>query len=131
MSRELDARPKWGIVGLLGAIAFFVGMVVAVICGAIPGTRDSGTVVLILIILGIIVGLFNITSKEIIPFLVAAIALVVVGSVGGFGPLDKLIKGLGDALDSMVSFIAVFMTPAVVVNAVRVVWELARPGEAG
>ncbi len=131
MSKEPDAKPRWSLVGLLGAVAFFAGMVVAIICGAIPDTRDSGTVVLVLIILGIVVGLFNITSKEIIPFLVAAIALVVVGSVGGFGPLDKLIKGLGAALDSMVAFIAVFMIPAAVINAVRVVWELARPGEAG
>ena len=120
---------------VLGALAFFVGMFIAVICGAVPDWRDSGVVVLILVILGIIVGVFNITGKEIIPFLIAAIALVVVGGISGgsFAALDHIeaIDGLGRALDSIVSLVAVFMVPAAVINAVRVVVELARPGEAG
>jgi len=120
---------------VLGALAFFVGMFIAVICGAVPDWRDSGVVVLILVILGIIVGVFNITGKEIIPFLIAAIALVVVGGISGgsFAALDHIeaIDGLGRALDAIVGLIAVFMVPAAVINAVRVVVELARPGEAG
>ena len=120
---------------VVGAIAFFVGMIIAVICGAVPDWRDSGVVVLILVILGIVVGVFNITGKEIIPFLIAAIALVVVGGMpgGSFSALDHIeaIDGLGRALDSIVSLVAVFMVPAAVINAVRVVVELARPGEAG
>lgn len=129
MSEIPEAKPQRNIVALLGAVAFFVGMVIAVICGAVPATREEGSVVLLLVILGIIVGLFNITGKEIIPFLVAAIALVVVGlGVNAFGPLDKIIDGLGGALDAIVRLIAVFMVPAAVINAVRVVWQLARPG---
>ena len=120
---------------VLGALAFFAGMLIAVICGAVPGWRDSGAVVLTLVILGIVVGVFNITGKEIIPFLIAAIALVVVGGISGgsFSALDhiKAIDGLGRALDQIVEFIAVFMVPAAVINAVRVVVELARPGEPG
>lgn len=132
MSIDPEAKPRWRTSAVLGAIAFFVGMITAIICGAVPDWRDSGVVVLILVILGIVVGVFNITSREIIPFLIAAIALVVVGSVGGtFEPLDKIIDGLGKALDAIIGFIAVFMVPAAVINAVRVVWELARPGEAG
>ena len=134
MSRDPEARPKRRMGAVLGALAFFVGMFIAVICGAVPDWRDSGIVVLILVILGIVVGVFNITGKEIIPFLIAAIALVVVGIAGGsFSALDDIdaIDGLGRALDQIVKFIAVFMVPAAVINAVRVVVELARPGEAG
>ena len=134
MSRDPEARPKWRMGAVVGAIAFFVGMIIAVICGAVPDWRDSGVAVLILVILGIVVGVFNITGKEIIPFLIAAIALVVVGIAGEpFSALDevKFLKGLGEALDSIVSLVAVFMVPAAVINAVRVVVELARPGEAG
>jgi len=117
---------------VLGAIAFFVGMIMAIICGAVPDWRDSGVVVLILVILGIVVGVLNITGKEIIPFLIAAIALVVVGIAGEpFSALDDIIDGLGRALDAIVNLIAVFMVPAAVINAVRVVVELARPGEGG
>lgn len=111
----------------LGAIAFLAGMLLAIIGGGV--SRDNGTIVLILVILGIIVGLFNITSREMIPFLVAAIALVVVGTVGAFSSLDDIIDGLGRVLNGMVVYIAVFMTPAAIITAIRVVWSLARPGE--
>ena len=52
---------------------------------------------------------------------------------GSFSALDNIeaIDGLGRALDGIVNLIAVFMVPAAVINAVRVVVELARPGEAG
>jgi hypothetical protein len=132
VARDPEASPKWRMGAVLGAIAFFVGIGIAIICGAVPDWRDSGVVVLILVILGIVVGLFNITGREIIPFLIAAIALVVVGLAGGsFSALDDIIDGLGRALDAIVNLIAVFMVPAAVINAVRVVIELARPGEAG
>jgi uncharacterized membrane protein len=132
VSRDPEARPKWRMGAVLGALAFFAGMFIAVICGAVPDWRESGVVVLILVILGIVVGVFNITGKEIIPFLIAAIALVVVGMAGGsFSALDDIIDGLGRALDAIVNLVAVFMVPAAVINAVRVVVELARPGEPG
>ena len=134
MSTDPEARPRWPMSAVIGAAAFFVGMIIAVICGAVLDWRDNGVVVLILVILGVVVGALNITGKEIIPFLIAAIALVVVGIAGGsFTALDhiKAIDGLGRALDAIVNLIAVFMVPAAVINAVRVVIELARPGEAG
>jgi hypothetical protein len=65
-----------------------------------------------------------------IPFLVAAIALVVVGiGTQSFDPLNDVIDGLGRVLNGMVQFIAVLMVPAAVINAVRVVWSLAQPGD--
>jgi hypothetical protein len=131
VSRNPESRPKWRMSAVLGAMAFFAGMAIAIICGSVPDWRDSGVAVLILVILGIVVGLFNITGREIIPFLIAAIALVVVGLAGGsFSALDDIIDGLGRALDAIVGLIAIFMVPAAVINAVRVVVELARPGEA-
>jgi hypothetical protein len=127
MSRDSTSRTQGGLVVALGAIAFLAGMLMAIIAGGV--SRDNGTIVLVLVILGIIVGLFNITSREMIPFLVAAVALVVVGTVGAFSSLDDIIDGLGRVLNGMVDYIAVFMTPAAIITAVRVVWSLARPGE--
>jgi hypothetical protein len=130
VSRDRESNTGGNIAGLLGTVAFFVGMIMAVVCGAIPATRGEGWVALILVIMGIIVGLFNITSKEVIPVLIAAIALVVVGiGTAPFTRLDDVIDGLGRALNAIVALIAVFMVPAAVINAVRVVWKLARPGE--
>ncbi len=127
MSRDSTSRTQGGLVVALGAIAFLAGMLLAIIGGGV--SRDNGTIVLVLVILGIIVGLFNITSREMIPFLVAAVALVVVGTVGAFSALDDIIDGLGRVLNGMVQYIAVFMTPAAIITAIRVVWSLARPGD--
>jgi hypothetical protein len=134
MANQSASKPQRSITVVLGAIAFFVGMLLAIIAGGV--SRDNGTIVLILVILGIIVGLFNITSREMIPFLVAAIALVVVGTAvgsegnyGPFAPLNDVIDGLGRVLNGMVAYIAVFMTPAAIITAIRVVWSLAQPGD--
>jgi hypothetical protein len=127
MSRDSTSRTQGGLVVALGAIAFLAGMLLAIIAGGV--SRDNGTILLVLVILGIVVGLFNITSREMIPFLVAAVALVVVGNTGRFDPLDKVIDGMGEVLNGMVDYIAVFMTPAAIITAIRVVWSLARPGE--
>ena len=127
MNRESTSRTQGGLVVALGAIAFLAGMLLAIIGGGV--SRENGTIVLVLVILGIMVGLFNITSREMIPFLVAAVALVVVGTVGAFSSLDDVIDGLGRVLNGMVDYIAVFMTPAAIITAIRVVWSLARPGD--
>jgi len=123
-----SSKPQRSMIGIIGAIAFFAGMLLAIIGGGV--SRDNGTIVLILVIMGIIIGLFNITGREMIPFLVAAIALVVVGiAARPFAPLDDVIDGLGRVLNGMVAYIAVLMTPAAIINAVRVVWSLAQPGD--
>jgi len=128
MVNTSSSKPQRSMIGILGAIAFFAGMLLAIIGGGV--SRDNGTIVLILVIMGIIIGLFNITGREMIPFLVAAIALVIVGiAARPFAPLDDVIDGLGRVLNGMVAYIAVLMTPAAIINAVRVVWSLAQPGD--
>jgi hypothetical protein len=79
-------------------------------------------ITLILLILGIIVGLISsATSKEVTPFLVAAIALVVVGASTVWLPL--LYKSQLNLLyywaTQIVSYIAAFAAPAAVIIAVR------------
>lgn len=128
MVNTSSSKPQRSMIGIIGAIAFFAGMLLAIIGGGV--SRENGTIVLILVIMGIIIGLFNITGREMIPFLVAAIALVVVGiAVQPFSPLDDVIDGLGRVLNGMVAYVAVLMTPAAIINAVRVVWSLAQPGD--
>ncbi len=111
--------------GLVGAAAFLVGMILSIIGGI--WIRDSGTITLILVIGGILVGLLNITAKEVVPFLIATIALIVVGQTG-FVSLNDVAVGFGDGLNAIVGYIAAFMAPAAVINAMRAVWALARPG---
>jgi len=88
-------------------------MILAILAGVF--WKDIASISLILVILGIIVGVLNITDRDIMPFLIAAVALVVVGS-GSFTILNEI-----------VNYIARFMVPAAIISAVRSMWRLAQP----
>ena len=60
----------------LGHLAFIAGVIVAIIAGISTDILQKEVVTLVLVILGIIVGFMNITAKETIGFLIAAIALM-------------------------------------------------------
>jgi hypothetical protein len=114
------------IAGIVGGLAFLVCFILAIIGGIIA--RDSGGITLALIIVGLLVAVLNITGKEVMPVMVAAIALIVAGATNVFTPLNDLLKGLGDAFNGIVGYMAVFMVPVAIISAVRAVFALARPG---
>lgn len=59
-----------------GRIAFYIGLVVSVVAGWVQiGTNG----LIILAVLGLVVGLLNVTGKETGRFLVATLALVIAG----------------------------------------------------
>ncbi|MBM3156298.1 MAG: hypothetical protein FJ004_03320 [Chloroflexi bacterium] len=117
--------------GYIGLLAFLGGIILAIVGGAV--SADNGGIVLALVIMGILVGVLNVTAKEVLPLLIAAIALIVVGGVGGgeggFGPLDDLGGEAGTKINQMVAYLATFMAPAAVISAFRAVLALARPGD--
>lgn len=115
------------IAGYIGQAAFFVGFILAIIGGI--WWRDSGGFTLALIILGIIVSLLNITAKEVVIVLVAAIALIVTSTGEPFKALNDIIGSLGTGLDGIVSYLAVFMVPVAVISAVRAVIAVGRRGD--
>ena len=116
-------KPKWNVRAIIGMISFFAGMILATLAGIF--WRDVAGISLALVILGIVVGILNISDKEIMPFLVSAIALVVVGS-GSFTALNDLVSGFGTILNGIVGHVATFMVPAAIINAVRSMWRLAQ-----
>ena len=121
-------RTFWGTIGLL---AFLGGMILSVVGGI--WWREYSSITLALVIMGILVGFLNITGKEVLPLLIAAIALIVVGAVGiggdgVFGALDKIGGHAGLRLNGIVAYLATFMAPAAVISAFRAVWAVARPG---
>jgi len=97
-----------------------------------PEVADSrGYVTLIMLILGIIVGLVSITAKEVQPFLMAAIALMVARI--GIGTTADVWAPLGEVhmlfpywATEILNYIVAFAAPAAVLIAVRSVWTLAR-----
>jgi hypothetical protein len=125
---EMEEIARWTFIAVV-VIAIVAGIFVGSMANNLAlHTADSNYIsanayiTLILLILGIIVGLISsATSKEVTPFLVAAIALVVVGASTVWLPL--LYKSQLNLLyywaTQIVSYIAAFAAPAAVIIAVR------------
>jgi len=97
-----------------------------------PDVADARAyVTLIMLILGIVVGLVTITAKEVGPFLMAAIALMVarigIGTVADvWAPLAEISDILPYFATEMLNYIVAFVAPAAVIMAIKSVWALAR-----
>ena len=124
---EMEKIARWAFVAVV-VIAIVMGLVVGYMANvATAHMYDSNVidanayVTLILVILGIVVGLISVTSKEVTPFLIAAIALVVVGTSSVWMPFSA--KGQLNLLyywaTYIVSFIAAFAAPAAVIIAIK------------
>jgi hypothetical protein len=114
--------------GISGFVAFALGLLIALVVGIINtvvpiGPAGQSATVVVLVILGIIVGALNIVTREIIPLLLATVALIVVGGV--FAPLTAL--GIGSVLDNILKLVATLVAPAAVIAAVRALWAVGFP----
>ncbi len=100
--------------------AFFVGLVVAIVASFFRNYVEPPVLVTTLVLLGFLVGLFNLTAKETVPFLLAAIALMLAGIVN-----LSLIPVVGTWLRSVLSNIVVFVVPAAILLGLKTIWKLA------
>ncbi len=129
-------RVRW-VLTVIGAMAFVAGFLLAVIGGIwypdgiIPTIWfwSNFNLAAALVILGLVVGLMNITARETLPYLVAATALVLVGAIGPFAPLNSVLGGLGDTVNSILRMVMFFTAPAAVVNAIKLAQSISRPGD--
>ncbi len=111
----------------LAHYAFFVGISLALIVGifhrvfdSMLGPEASRVYVTTFVLLGTLVGLFNLTAKETTPFLTAAVALMLAGIVN-----LNLVYGIGDILRPSLSNIVVFVVPAAIIVGMKAIWKLA------
>jgi hypothetical protein len=110
-----------GFLGFIGFWAFIVGFILAIVAGLLwPGHT---TIIVVLVILGIFIGLLNVTAKEFQLVLLATIALVVVGNV--FTPLG----GVGAKLGHILNYIAILVSPAAIIAAIKALWAVGKPGD--
>ncbi|MEM2707544.1 MAG: hypothetical protein QXQ30_00480 [Candidatus Pacearchaeota archaeon] len=102
---------------IVGSVAFLIGVILAVIFGFIP---FQTWVAWLLVIIGLIIGLLNITVEETQPFLFAGTIFVIVAALGGkaFESLTLLSAILGN-------FLYLFV-PATIIVALRSLWTLGR-----
>jgi lysylphosphatidylglycerol synthetase-like protein (DUF2156 family) len=124
---EMEKIARWAFVAVI-VIAILMGLVVGSMADvASAHTLDTNVVdatayvVLVMLILGIIVGFSSVVSKEVTAFLIAAIALVVVGTstVWSAFMLKSQLNLLYYWATDIVAFIAAFAAPAAVIIAVR------------
>jgi hypothetical protein len=108
--------------GMIGFWAFIIGLVIAVICGIILPLNY--TIIIVLLILGVIIGFLNITARETLLFLLATIALIMLGNVFvSVAPLD-----IGRIFGGILGYVATLMSPAAIIAAIKALWKVGRPG---
>lgn len=103
----------------IGHYGFLVAVLLAVLAGLIPALQVEW-VTWALIILGLVVGFLNISAKETTEFLVATIALMLVGSAG----LD-VIPTAGRIISKILLNIMAIVIPAALVVSLKAIYSLA------
>lgn len=117
-----------------GAWLFLLGVLLALLVGVFSSldvvAQNLGTLYGVLALLGLIVGLINVTAKESDSFLIATIALML--TAASLAPalllladLNPALKSVADAVTGLLGALAVFVSPAAAVVAVRSIYHLA------
>lgn len=106
----------------IGSYAFIAGVAIAIIASII--TLDAALVTGALVAIGVIVGLINVTEKETRDFLLAAVSVVIVSYFAGTG--FGAIPMIGEMLRNITVGIMTFVTPAVIIVALKQIWAIAR-----
>ena len=104
-----------------GSWAFIIGVVIAIVAGYWP---LNALITSVLIVLGLVVGLVNITGHETERFLLAAVSLVIVAKFGG----DYLstIEVVGPYFSSVFGAVQTFVIPATIIVALKTIYALAQ-----
>ena len=109
---NLDVIGKW---------AFIAGLVLVLLTGFIAVPMAA----LALFVLGIVVGFLNITAKETEKFLIATVALIVLG-VAGIQSLSILGTTIGTALSTILASLIAFAGASALVVAVKAIIEMGK-----
>ena len=101
----------------IGKWAFIIGLVVAVLAGLL---FQPGWAIWVLAILGLIVGLLNVTAEDTRSFLLASIALTLSATALNTLPV------VGTALSFILPFVVAFVAGATIVIALKELFQAAR-----
>jgi len=101
----------------VGKWAFLLGVLLAVIFASV-GTMTP-EVVSVLVVIGLIVGLLNVNSKEVRAFLLSGIALIIASAFG------QNSIGVFPILERMLDALLIIFVPATIVVAIKNVFAIA------
>ena len=107
---------------VLGSWTFLIGVILALIVGALGLVSAQWTATLV--VLGIVIGLLNVGGSELKDFMLAGTVLVIVSAFGGQGlaGLDISVIRVGAILNALVTL----FVPATIVVALKVVLALGK-----
>ena len=131
---EMEKIARWAFAAFV-IIAIVMGLVVGYMAWNANNTYNfgwsdtnvqntNGYVTLVLLILGIVVGLVSITTKEVKLFLIATIALIVASISNVWSPLDTISPLLAYWADGILRYIVAFVAPAAVIIAIRSIFRM-------
>ncbi|MBN1153560.1 hypothetical protein JXB12_01425 [candidate division KSB1 bacterium] len=104
----------------LGKISFIFGVVVSIIAGFMT----HQWIYAILTVLGLLVGLLNISAKEVQTFLLAAVSLVIISALGADQIAGLPVVGL--RLGKIYMALLTFVSPAAIIVALRSLYHRAK-----
>ena len=110
---------------MIGAWAFAAGIVLAIIIGLF--SFQGSWAYILLVVLGLVIGFVNVADKDSMTFLLASLALVIVGGLGNNTLI--FISNLSpvlEALSNIMSSLLVLFIPATIVVALKTVFSIAR-----
>lgn len=120
MAKKVKAKKTFGS---LGSWSFLVGIILAVVLGLGFGVEAYGaTLVWIVFLLGLVVGLLNITDNEVSAFLTSGTILVLVSFLGvQVGVFESLAPIIANVLRGILTL----FVPATIIVALKAAFVLA------
>jgi len=100
---------------LIGSWSFLIGVVIAILIGLGVGVNLTPVVTSVLVLLGVIVGLLAVGSKEVEPFVKASVLMLLAALVGKDILSTVRLVNLGSVIDALVAL----MVPAAVIVALK------------
>jgi hypothetical protein len=122
----------------IGGLAFMIGFGLAVLAGLLAGLQAagvdlgigieaSGLMMGVLALIGLIVGLVNVSDKDSTQFLIGAIAITAAtGSMGALATLGMGFNAVAVFIMNMMNMVSLFIGPAALIVGLKVVYAAAR-----
>ena len=108
----------------IGAWAFVIGLVLAAIVAILAANNVPDWAIFVLALLGVIVGLLNVTDKEVQKFLIATVAFML--SFQSLASITEKVALGWAAVGTFFVLLGVFIAPAAAVVAVKALFSLAK-----
>ena len=102
----------------IGSWAYLIGVILALILGLFDVMNP--TWLYILIAVGIIIGLLNVADKEVQPFLMSGIILIIASALG------QTVTAQVPRLEGMLQALLAIFVPATIIVAIKNVFSIAR-----